>query len=125
MPHARIDLHETHRDLLPSLSRAVLAGMVRGFEMPEDDLFQIFRLHHDGELVYSPTFPEQERTDIVFVEIVAQVGYTDAQKQATGSAISDEIAALGIKRDNVLCVFLEVQGAAWYAATSAPTGAGV
>lgn len=116
MPHARIDLHESHRPKLPEYSRAVLNGMVRGFEMPEDDLFQIFRLHQPGELVYSPTFPRQQRDDIIFVELVAQVGYTDEQKQAAMGAIADELAALGVKRDNVLCVMIEVHGAAWYAA---------
>jgi len=118
MPHARIDLHRVHEPKLKELSKAVLTGMVRGLDMPEDDLFQIFRLHEPGELVYSPTFPNQQRDDIIFVELVAQVGYTDEQKQAAMGAISDEIAALGIKRDNVLCVMVEVHGAAWYAAES-------
>lgn len=118
MPHARVDLHRDLRPRLADLSRAILTGMVKGLEMPEEDLFQSFRLHDPGELVYSPTFPNQQRDDIIFVEVVAQVGYTDAQKQAGMAAVADEIAALGIKRDNVLCVFLEVHGAAWYAAES-------
>jgi Tautomerase enzyme len=118
MPHARIDLHRVHQPRLDELSKAILDGMVSGFDMPEDDLFQTFRLHEPGELVYSPTFPNQQRDDIIFVEIVAQVGYTDEQKQAAMGAIADGIAALGIKRDNVLCVILEVHGAAWYAAES-------
>ncbi|MGO3884974.1 MAG: tautomerase family protein [Mycetocola sp.] len=116
MPHARIDLHEAHRPRLAELSDAVLAGMVSGFDMPEDDLFQIFRFHAPGELVYSPTFPSQNRDDIIFVEIVAGAVFNDEQKQAAMGDIADNIAALGITRDNVLCVLLEVHGAAWYAA---------
>lgn len=118
MPHARIDLHETHRPRLAEFSDAILNGMVRGFEMPRDDLFQIFRLHQPGELVYSPTFPNQQRDDIIFIELLAQVGYTDEQKQATMIAIADEFEKLGIKRDNVLLVVVEVHGAAWHAAES-------
>ena len=118
MPHARIDLHEVHRPRLAEYSKAILDGMVLGFEMPEDDLFQSFRLHQPGELFYSPTFPNQQRDDIIFVELVAQVGYSDEQKQAAMGAIADGLAALGVKRDNVLCVTLEVQGAAWYSAES-------
>lgn len=118
MPHARIDLHRVHEPRLPEFSRAVLDGMVQGFDMPEEDLFQIFRLHEPGELVYSRTFPNQDRDDIVFVELVAGRGFTDEQKQATMAAISDNIAALGIRRDNVLCVLFEVGSAAWYAAES-------
>lgn len=118
MPHARIDLHESHRPRLAEFSDAILNGMVRGFEMPRDDLFQIFRLHEPGELVYSPTFPNQERSDIIFIELLAQVGYTDEQKQATMIAIADEFEKLGVKRDNVLLVVVEVHGAAWHAAES-------
>jgi Tautomerase enzyme len=120
MPHARIDLHRVHQPRLQEFSDAILRGMVRGLDMPEDDLFQIFRLHDPGELVYSPTFPNQRRDDIIFVELVAQVGYTDEQKQAAMSAIADEIEALGITRDDVLCVMIEVHGAAWHAAESRP-----
>ena len=118
MPHARIDLHRTHQARLKEFSRAVLTGMVKGFDMPEDDLFQIFRLHEPGELIYSPTFPNQQRDDIIFVEIVAQVGYSDDQKQDAMRYIVDEFEALGVKRDNVLCVMLEVHGAAWHAGES-------
>lgn len=116
MPHARIDLHKVHEPRLAEFSKAILDGMVQGFDMPEQDLFQIFRLHEPGELFYSPTFPDQHRDDIIFVELVAQLGYTDAQKQAAMGAIADGLAGLGITRDNIVCVTLEVQGAAWYVA---------
>ena len=116
MPHARIDMHRTLAPQMPDISSAILRGMVSGFEMPADDLFQIFRLHEPGELVYSPTFPNQQRTDIIFVELVAQVGYSDEVKQRTMAAIVEEVSALGIKRDNLLLVINEVgQGATWYA----------
>lgn len=115
MPHARIDMHRALEPQLADISNAILRGMVTGFEMPADDLFQIFRLHEPGELVYSPTFPNQQRTDIIFVELVAQVGYSDEIKQRTMAAIVDEVSALGIKRDNLLLVHQEVHGAAWYA----------
>lgn len=114
MPHVRVDLNRVHEPRLPEYSRAILAGMVRGLEMPEFDLFQTFRLHEPGELYFNRTFPNVERDDIVFIELVAQVGYTDEQKQAGMSAIADELEALGVKRDNLMFVFLEVHGAAWY-----------
>ena len=75
MPHARIDMHKSLQPKMADISAAILRGMVTGFEMPADDLFQIFRLHEPGELVYSPTFPNQQRDDIVFIELVASKGY--------------------------------------------------
>jgi hypothetical protein len=116
MPHARIDMHRALEPKMGEISAAVWRGMVSGFGMPADDLFQIFTLHDPGQLVYSPTFPDQQRDDIIFVQFTASTGYTDEQKQTTMAAVADEISALGIKRDNVLLVTVEVPGAAWYAA---------
>lgn len=116
MPHARIDIHRALQPKMPDISAAILRGMVTGFEMPADDLFQIFRLHDDGELVYSPTFPNQQRDDIIFIELVASKGYSDVQKQRAMSSIVDEVSHLGVKRDNLLLVINEVgQNATWYA----------
>ena len=115
MPHARIDMHNALKPQMPAISDAILRGMVKGFDMPADDLFQIFRLHEQGELVYSPTFPNQQRDDIIFIELVAQDVYNDDQKRRTMAAIVDEVSGLGIKRDNLLLVLVEVHGAAWYA----------
>ena len=52
MPHARVDMLEKHRPKMAEISAAILKGMVTGLNMPEDDLFQIFRLHQPGELVF-------------------------------------------------------------------------
>jgi hypothetical protein len=82
--------------------------------MPEFDLFQIFRLHDEDELVYSPSFPTDRRDDIIFVEILASDVYTDEQKQAGMIAIVDELEALGVKRETVLCDIVEVHGMAWF-----------
>jgi len=114
MPHARIDLNRSHQSRLKEYSAAILAGMVRGLEMSEFDLFQIFRLHDEDELVYSATFPTDRRDDIIFVEILASDVYNDEQKEAGMVAIVDEFEALGVKRETVLCMFLELHGNSWH-----------
>lgn len=103
MPHARIDMHEALRPKMAEMSAAILQGMVTGFDMPADDLFQIFRLHQPGELVFSRTHPkDRARTDIVYVEILASPNYSAEQMQRGLTAISEELAKVGIKRDNLL-----------------------
>lgn len=115
MPHARVDLHETYRDRLPELSSALLEGMVKGFGMPPTDLFQIFRLHEKGELVFGTTYPEPPREDIIFIEVLAGVGFADsATKHRALVAIADEFEALGIPRDNLLLHVVEVPAGDWY-----------
>ena len=116
MPHVRIDMHRELEPRMSQISDAVHAGLVSGLDMTPEDLFQVFRLHDEGELVYSRTFPDADRTDIVFIEIVASPGYTDEQKQSGMAAVADEVAKVGIKKDNLLLVLVETgPGAAWYA----------
>ncbi|MCJ1688351.1 tautomerase family protein [Rathayibacter sp. VKM Ac-2927] len=115
MPHARIDLHSGYRDRLPELSAAILAGMVRGFDMPATDLFQTFRLHDPGELVFGRSHPEPPRDDIVFIEILAGVGYASSAGKHDGLvAIADELEAIGIPRHDLLLHVIEVPAGDWY-----------
>lgn len=102
MPHARIDMHEALRPRMAEMSAAILKGMVEGFDMPEDDLFQIFRLHQPGELVFGRTHQNADRTDMIFLEILASPNYSAAQMQRGLTAVSEQLAKIGIKRDNVI-----------------------
>lgn len=114
MPHARVDLHSSYRDRLPELSAALLAGMVKGFEMPATDLFHIFRLHEKGELVFGTAYPEPDREDIIFIEILASVGYGTITKHRTMVAIADEFEKIGVPRNNLLLHVIEVPAGDWY-----------
>ena len=42
----------------------------------EDDLLQIFQLHDEGDLFYSRTYPDADRSDIIFIHILASNGYS-------------------------------------------------
>ena len=117
MPHARIDMHEALRPKMKAMSDAILKGMVDGLNMPEDDLFQIFRLHQQGELVFSRTHPNADRDDIVFIEILSSPNYTAAEMQRGLAAIAAELAKLGIKRDNLL--LMVTPASAWHAPVEA------
>lgn len=81
--------------------------------MPADDRFQIFRLHQPGELVFSRTHPNADRTDIIFVEILASPVYSAEQMQRGLAAIAEQLAKIGVKRDNLLLMVTEAN--AWHA----------
>ena len=116
MPHVRIDMHRALAPRMSQISDAVHAGLVSGLDMTPDDLFQVFRLHDEGELVYSRTFPDADRSDIVFIEILASPGYTDEQKQRGMAAVADRVAEVGIPKDHLLLVLVETApGVAWHA----------
>ncbi len=115
MPLVRVDMHEHHAGLRQQMSEAIHSGLVHGWEMPADDLFQIFRLHQPGDLFYSRTFPEADRDDIVFIQILAFNGYSPEVKQRGANLIVERLAALGIKRDNILIALTENGDGDWLA----------
>ena len=117
MPHVRVDMHEALRPRMAEMSSAILKGMVDGLDMPADDLFQTFRLHQPGELVFSRTHPNADRTDIIFVEVLASPNYSPDEMQRGLSAITEELAKIGIKRDNLLLMVTPAN--AWHAPAEA------
>jgi len=53
--------------------------------------------------VFSRTHPgKADRADIIFIEILGSPSYSAEQMKRGLTAISDEVAKLGIKRDNLL-----------------------
>lgn len=115
MPLVRVDIHEPLAALRPQMSEAIHSALVDGWEMPADDLFQIFQVHQPGDLFYSRTFPDADRTDIVFVHILAYTGYSPEIKQRGATLIADRLAALGIKRDDILIALSENGDGDWLA----------
>ena len=115
MPLVRIDLHAPLAPLRPRLSEAIHSALVDGWGMPADDLFQIFQVHEQGDLFYSRTFPDADRSDIVFIDILVYTGYPPEVKQRGAQLIVDRVAALGIKRDDILISLHENGDGDWLA----------
>ena len=82
-----------------------------GWTCPSDDLFQIFTLHETGELVFSRTFPEADRDDIIYIQVLASYGYTPELKQQMYASMVDNMAAIGIRQDTLLVSIVEIDGA--------------
>lgn len=113
MPLVRVDMHNHLADKREAMSAAIHGALVEGWEFPADDLFQIFRLHEQGDLFYSRTFPDADRSDIVFVQILVYNGYTPEVKQRGAALVVERLAALGIKRDDILIALSENGDGDW------------
>jgi hypothetical protein len=115
MPLIRIDMHTALADKRPEISTAIHSALVDAWKMPADDLFQIFQLHDEGDLIYSRTYPDADRSDIVFIQILAFNGYTPQLKQEGAALVADRVASLGIKRDDILIAISENGDGDWLA----------
>ncbi|WIB68316.1 tautomerase family protein [Curtobacterium sp. MCBD17_035] len=115
MPLVRVDMHAALAPRREAISAAIHKGLVDGLAMPEDDLFQVFRLHEPGELVYSRTFPNADRNGILFVQILLARIYGPEDKQRMYGCVVDELVGAGVKRDEVLIAVTENEGSDWCA----------
>ena len=115
MPLVRIDMHADMAHRRRELSEAIHEGLVEGLPMPKDDLFQIFRLHEPGDLIYTASFSTAERSDIIFIQILLADIYEANDKQRMYERVVGNIAALGVKPDNVLIAVTENSGPDWCA----------
>lgn len=115
MPLVRVDMHTSLAPLQEKLSAAIHEGLVHGLKMPADDLFQIFRLHEPGDLVYTKTFPNAERTDIVFIQFLLANLYGPEEKKRMYEAVTSRLVGAGIKQDNILIAVTENGGDDWHA----------
>ncbi|HEY0259371.1 MAG TPA: tautomerase family protein [Lacisediminihabitans sp.] len=123
MPHIRIDMHNSHRPRMGEISAALHKSLIDGLTMPGDDLFQIFTLHERGELVFSATFPEAARDDIIFIQVLASYGYTPEAKQSMYAAMVENMAAIGVRQDTLLISIVEIDGSANWHSPAKPLAA--
>lgn len=114
MPLIQIDMNSALAEGRRQISEAVHSALVEAWEIPADDLFQIFHLHQTGDLVFSPTYPSANRSDILFVQILAFNGYSPEVKQRGARLVVDRLSSIGIKRDEILIAISENGDGDWF-----------
>lgn len=116
MPTVQVDLR---RDLFvekgTAISQAIHEGLQEGLDMPADDLFQVFRPHDEGELVFSPDFGGADRKDLVLLRITMVHMFPVDTKRAMFAALVKHLEAVGLRHDDLLISVVEVGFEDWYA----------
>jgi phenylpyruvate tautomerase PptA (4-oxalocrotonate tautomerase family) len=115
MPLVRISLLKGKRPAFRrDMGDAIHRALVETINVPPADRFQVLTEHEPGDLVYDPGFLGVARTnDIVIIQITISVGRTLAQKRALFRRIADNLAALGLRRDDVWINLIEVAKENW------------
>lgn len=116
MPTVQVDLRrELFQERGSAISRAIHQGLIEGLDMPADDLFQVFRPHDDGEIVFSPTFGGVDRRDLVLLRITMVHMFPVDAKRAMYAALVKHLEAAGLRREDLLVSVVEVGFEDWYA----------
>jgi len=116
MPMVQIDLRrELFAEKGPAISQAIHAGLMEGLDMPADDLFQVFRPHDEGELVFSPDFAGVDRRDLVLLRITMVHMFPVDTKTRMYAALVKHLEAAGLRHEDILVCVVEVGFEDWYA----------
>jgi phenylpyruvate tautomerase PptA (4-oxalocrotonate tautomerase family) len=93
---------------------AIHRALVETIDVPPLDRFQLITEHEAGDLVYDPGYLGIARTnDIVIVQITITAGRTLEKKRALFRRIADNLAALGLRREDAWVNLVEVAKENW------------
>jgi hypothetical protein len=115
MPLARISLRKGRTaEFRRKLGDAVHRALVDAIGVPELDRFQILSEHEPGDLVYDPGYLGIARTnDIVIIQLTISAGRTLTEKRALFRRMADNLAALGVRREDAWINLVEVAKENW------------
>lgn len=93
---------------------AVHSALVETIGVPERDRFQLISEHDPNDLVYDREYLGIKRTDgIVVIQLTISTGRTAVQKRTLFRRIADNLAELGIRREDVWINLVEVARENW------------
>ena len=118
MPMVQVDLRrDVFQEKGKAISQAIHAGLVEGLDMPADDLFQVFRPHDDGELVFSPDYGGADRKDLILLRITMAHMFPVDTKRRMYKALVHRLEQVGVRHDDILVCVVDVGFDDWYAGT--------
>lgn len=117
MPLVRID-HAIGKpaSYRTAISRGVHNAMVRTFNVPDDDRFQVIGEHTPGTaIIHAPSYLGLAYSDeLVIIQITCNDTRTLDQKKALFAAIADNLAENpGLRREDVVINLIEVKKENW------------
>jgi len=115
MPLVRISLLKGRPlELRRKIGDAIHRALVETIDVPQRDRFQLLNEHEPGDLVYDSDYLGIARTnEVVIVQITLTAGRTLAQKRALFRRIADNLAALGLRREDAWINLVEVPKENW------------
>lgn len=115
MPLVRISLIKGKPvELRRKLGDAVHRALVETIDVPRLDRFQVLTEHEPGDLVYDSSYLGIARTnELVLIQITLSAGRSLAQKRALYRGIAANLAALGLRGEDVWINLVEVAKENW------------
>lgn len=114
MPLIQVDLKRSvFEDKGREISNAIHHSLVAGLVMDITDLFQVFRPHDEGEIIFSPTYDNRDRRDLIIIRITMVNMFSVEQKKKTYKELTKRLVDIGIRRDDILVCVVENSAENW------------
>ena len=97
-----------------ALGDATHRALVETMKVPPEDRFQVLTGHADAELSIAPSYLGiAHGPDVVVVQVTLNAGRTVEVKKAFFARLAEELAALGVKKEDVIVSLVEVTKENW------------
>jgi len=117
MPFIRVSYLEQQYESrqLEQISQTIMEALIQHFNVPQDDLFQVFHAHKQGEFFYSRDYLNIERSNgLLFIQITCKSGRTAEQKTGLYDTLATRLsAAIPMRKEDVFIVLVETEFEDW------------
>lgn len=117
MPFIRVSYVEQQYEAgqLTVMRDTIMNALIEHFNVPEDDLFQVFHAHKREEFFYDKQYLGVERSDgLVYIQITCKSGRTVEQKKGLYGMLAKQLAvAVPMREEDVFVVVVETEFEDW------------
>lgn len=112
MPFVKVSYMEDEYDKesLTSISQTIMKALIKEFQVPKKDYFQVFSSHKKEEFFYDPHYLVRHERDhrLLYIQITCGSGRTEGHKQSLYKEIADQLYnKLHISKENVFIMLIE------------------
>jgi len=117
MPFVRVDYMKGQykKQELSDVSKVIQSMLMKNFDIPAKDYFQIFQSHEDFEFYYDPNYFDISRTDkLLYIYITCAPGRSQAKKLRLYKELSSALSAkCNIASENIFILLIETGRENW------------
>ena len=117
MPFIRVSYLERQYEALQlkRISQTIMDALIEHFNVPEDDLFQVFHAHKREEFYYNSNYLNVERSDgLIFIQITCKSGRTKRQKTGLYETLAKNLSTtLHMRIEDVFVVLVDTEFEDW------------
>lgn len=118
MPFVRVSYMENEhdKDSLSLVSNTIMEALMKEFNVPEKDCFQVYHSHKKEEFIYYPTYllRNDRSNSLLYIQITCGPGRTQQQKQSLYKELANQLHnEINIPKENIFVVLVETDLENW------------